>query len=73
MSLCTVSTDTISINSILPRHSCFQESLDQFVTEFENCFGLFGRKTSAWCDDDFEGVSGREGDKDAYADFWEWE
>jgi hypothetical protein len=50
--------------------------LDQFVDEFENCFGRFGRKTSAWWDDDCANASGRETDeftKDVYAEFWEWE
>jgi hypothetical protein len=70
MSLCTESTDRITINTVLPRHSSFQESFDQFVDEFEFCFGRFGGKTHDWLDDDYAALYGRESNAN---DHWEWD
>jgi len=65
----------ITINAILPRYNCFEESLDQFVAEFETGFRRFSWVESEGWDDDCAEVYGRDGDAfkiDFPSDPWEW-
>jgi hypothetical protein len=69
------STKKITIDTVLPDHSSFQESLDTFVSEFECRFNHFGGRIRDWQDDDYVMVSARADDTfslDFSADSWEW-
>jgi hypothetical protein len=75
MSACAESIESITISTVIPRYSCFQESLDHFVAEFEPIVGRFGGKTGEWCEEDCISVYHRDGDAtkiDFPADSWEW-
>ena len=68
-------TEKITINTALPGYSYFQESLDHFVSEFDNYFSHFGGRIRDWQDDDYVKVSGHDGATlalDFADDDWEW-
>ena len=66
----------ITIDAVMPRYSCFQDSLDQFVTEFETNFSnLFYGKETSWWDDDTAADRHHGGflKVDSASDLWEWD
>jgi hypothetical protein len=54
MSTLALSTEKITIDTVLPGDSSFQESLDHFVTECECRFDYIGGPTGDNNDDDWE-------------------
>lgn len=69
------SIEKITINRALPGHSSFQESLDHFVSEFDNRLTHFGGKKRNWLYDDYVKVGGQDGNTlaiDFSDDDWEW-
>jgi hypothetical protein len=70
------SAKTKDINTILPRHNSFQESLDLFVAEFETGFNRVSRSECEGLDDDCAGVYWRDGNEfqaGTTVDSWAWE
>ena len=71
------STEKMNLNTVLLGHDCFQESLEQFVAEFETRLNrVSGRECTGW-EEDCAGAYGRGGDDfkiDANPDpeGWEW-
>jgi hypothetical protein len=74
MSAFAESTEKITIETVLPDHTCFQESLDTFVSEFEYRFSHFGGRVRDWRDD-YVIVPARADDTfslDFSDDTWDW-
>jgi hypothetical protein len=69
------SIEKVTINTVLPGHSSFQESLDNFVSEFDSRFTPSGVRRRDCLNGDYVKVCGHEGNTlaiDFSDENWEW-